>query len=143
MLAQEKGRYLVLLAMTITFMAIVGVSISKFENRSIGETQKTKKASEMHFPSLILCPHFINNYSTPGTKNLTEYYLKMSSVKDHVLSIQQQYIKDDGLVLKLDILQNIFHRTFLADLPILSLTKAHMIIIHKCSGNTTCLIWDF
>ena len=99
MLAQERGRYLVLLAMTITFVAIVGVSISKFENRSIGETQKTKKASEMHFPSLILCPHFITNYSTPGTKNLTEYYLNMSSVKDHVLSIHQQYITDDGLVL--------------------------------------------
>ena len=40
-MAQEKGRYLVLLAMTITFMAIVGVSISKFENRGVGETQKT------------------------------------------------------------------------------------------------------
>ena len=98
MLAQERGSYLVLLAMTITFVVIVGVSIGKFENRSIGETQKTKKASEMYFPSLTLCPHFISNSSTPGTKNLTEYYLNMSSVKEHVLSVHQQYVTDDGLV---------------------------------------------
>ena len=99
MLTQEQGRYLVLLAMTITFVAIVGVSISKFRNRSIGETQKTKKAAEMYFPSLALCPLFNPNYTVHGNKNLTEYYLKKNAIKDHISSIHQHYITDDGCVL--------------------------------------------
>ena len=99
MLIQEQGRYLVLLAMTITFAVIVGVSIGKFRNRSIGETQKTKKAAEMYFPSLALCPIFISNYTLHGTMNLTEYYLKRNTINDHVLSIYQQYITEDGLVI--------------------------------------------
>ena len=101
MSAHEKVRYLVLLAMTATFFAIVGISYVKFSERSIGETQSTKKAAEMHFPSLLLCPYFISNFSFPrtGTMNLTEYYLNRSPIKDHVLDIYQQYVTDDdGLV---------------------------------------------
>ena len=99
MLTQEKGRYLVLLAMTITFVVIVGVSIGKFRNRSIGETQKTKKAAEMYFPSLALCPLYNFNYTNQGSKNLTEYYLKKNAIKDHISSIHQHYITEDGCVL--------------------------------------------
>ena len=100
MLAHERGRYLVLLAMWVTFVAIVGVSIGKYRQRSIGETQSTKKASEMYFPSLVLCPAFNSSSSLTldGTKNLTEYYLNRSPIEDHVLSVHQQYVTDDGLV---------------------------------------------
>ena len=98
MLAHERGRYLVLLAMWVTFVAIVGVSIGKYRQRSIGETQSTKKASEMYFPSLVLCPAFNSSLTLVGTKNLTQYYLNRSPIEDHVLSVHQQYVTDDGLV---------------------------------------------
>ena len=98
MLEHVGFRYFVVLAMTLTFLFIVGKSIYKFREGSIGETHKTKKAAEMRFPSLTLCPHFISNFSTPGTKNMTEYYLNMSSIKEHVLSIHQNYVTEDGLV---------------------------------------------
>ena len=98
MLAYERVRYLVLLAMTVTFLVIVGRSIIKFRKRSIGETQSTKKAAEMHFPSLVLCPSFMSNFSQNGTKNLTEYYQNKSPITDHVLSIEQHYLTQNGLV---------------------------------------------
>ena len=98
MLVHVGFRYFVLLAMTLTFLIIVGNSNFKFRERSIGETQQTKKASEMYFPSLALCPLFNPNYTVQGTKNLTEYYLKKNAIKDHVLSIYQSYITKDGCV---------------------------------------------
>ena len=95
----RAGRYLVLLAVTAIFLAIFGISIQKFRKRSIGETQSTKKASEMVFPSFVLCPFFNSNYSAnETTKNLTEYYFNRSSIKNSVVSIHQQYITEDGLV---------------------------------------------
>ena len=109
MLAHERGRYLVLLAMTVTFLAIVGFSIIKYREKSIGETMSTKKAAKMHFPSLVLCPSFHTNFSGTnffGTKNLTEYYQKKSPIGDHVLSIHQYYLTDNGLVLLLDMSHN-------------------------------------
>ena len=41
----------------------------------------------------------ISNYTYQGTMNLTEYYLKRNTINDHVLSIYQQYITEDGLVI--------------------------------------------
>ena len=98
MLAYERVRYLVLLFMTITFLAIVGVCINKFREKVIGEAHSTKKASEMHFPSLLLCPHRNSNLTLSGTKNLTDYYLNRSPIQDHVISIYQKYINNDRLV---------------------------------------------
>ena len=101
MLANEQGRYLVLLAMTATFLGIVGVSVVKYRESSIGETMSTKKAAKMHFPSLVLCPSFMSNFSQNGTKNLTEYYENKSPITDHVLSIEQHYLTENGLVILL------------------------------------------
>ena len=82
--------------MTIAFLVIVGISLNKFNKRSIGETQKTKKAEEMYLPSIALCPLFLSNYSALGTKNLTEYYIKRKLINDNVLSIRQHYVREDG-----------------------------------------------
>ena len=106
MLTHDPDRYLVLLAMTVTFIILVGLSVDKFKERSIGETQSIKKASDMYFPSLFLCPllsssHVNNSRLNDTTKNLTEYYLNRLSIKDSVVSIHQQYMTEDGLVLLL------------------------------------------
>ena len=104
MLTHDADRYLVLLAMTVTFIILVGLSVDKFKERSIGETQSIKKASEMYFPSLVLCPflassHVNNSRLNDTTKNLTEYYLNRLFIRDSVVSIHQQYMTEDGLVL--------------------------------------------
>ena len=94
-------RYLVLLAMTLIFLYVVGMRVLRYRDGNIGETQKTMRASEMYFPSLLLCPSFDDNFSASradDSKNLTAYYLKKSPIKEHVVSIQQQYMTGHGYI---------------------------------------------
>ena len=90
---------MVLLAMTIWFMYSVGQSLDKFVAEQIGETQGTKRAAEMSFPSLAIVPVFDSSYSLPrvkGTKNLTEYYENRVPIADKILMLKQSYESENG-----------------------------------------------
>ena len=95
-------RYLVLLAMTLIFLYIVGKNVLRYRDGCIGETQKTMRAAEMYFPSLLLCPSFDANFSASradDSKNLTAYFLKKTTIKEHVVSIKQQYVTEHGYII--------------------------------------------
>ena len=86
--------------MVLVFLYIVCQSLVKYLDRTIGETQSTKKATEMYFPSIYLCPVFKTDFyksqnKTQYSKNLTEYYENVPSVRDTVLSINQSYEADN------------------------------------------------
>ena len=85
--------------MVLVFLYIVCQSLVKYLDRTIGETQSTKKAIEMYFPSIYLCPVFKTDYyksrrKTGYSKNLTEYHANTPFVGDMVLSINQSYEAD-------------------------------------------------
>ena len=98
----KHGRYFVVLIMTAVFLYNVGKSVLKYTDGNIGETQSTKLAAEMFFPSVHICPYFDANYSLArmtGTKNMTEYYESCPRIKDLLLSIEQSYEAENGLEL--------------------------------------------
>ena len=90
---------MVLLAMTIAFMYSIGQSLDKFVAKQIGETQGTKRAAEMFFPSLAIVPMYDVNYTRPklkGTMNLTEYYENSVPIADKILMMQQYFDSENG-----------------------------------------------
>ena len=99
MSALKQGRYLVVLVMVLWFLYNTGQSLVKYTEERIGETQGTKKAEEMFFPSLHVCPIFNETYSkerTSGTMNLTEYYENRPRIEDLVLGVEQAYETKNG-----------------------------------------------
>ena len=48
--------------MILVFLCIVAQSLVKYLEMTIGETQSTKKATEMYFPSIYLCPVFKTDF---------------------------------------------------------------------------------
>ena len=90
---------MVLLAMTIAFMYSIGQSLDKFFAKQIGETQGTKRAAEMFFPSLAIVPMYDVSYALPklkGTMNLTEYYENRETIADKILMMQQSFESENG-----------------------------------------------
>ena len=87
-------RYILVLAMTTGFLYIVGHSLKKYMEGNIGETRSTKKAAEMFFPSIYICPILKTKYylsHNSDSMNLTKHYESVPSVKDFILSIQQTF----------------------------------------------------
>ena len=87
-------RYILVLAMTTGFLYIVGHSLKKYMEGNIGETRSTKKAAEMFFPSIYICPILKTRYylsHNSDSMNLTKHYESVPSVKDFILSIQQTF----------------------------------------------------
>ena len=99
MSALKKGRYLVMAAVTIMFLYSIGKSLDKFAAKQIGETQGTKRAAEMFFPSLAINPLYDLNYAlsrVKGTKNLKEDYDDRQTIADKILMMQQSYESENG-----------------------------------------------
>ena len=96
----ESARYILVLTMTTGFLYIVHCGLVKYIERSIGETQSTKNAAEMFFPSVYICPVFKIDYyerHNSESKNLTEYYYESGpDIRDFVLSIAQSYETENG-----------------------------------------------
>ena len=95
----ESARYILVLTMTTGFLYIVGQRIVKYTERSIGETQSTKNAAEMFFPSVYICPVFKTDFDERDSiesKNLSEYYEGGPRIRDIVLSISQSYETENG-----------------------------------------------
>ena len=95
----ESARYILVLTMTTLFLYNVGQSLVKYTERSIGETQSTKNAAEMFFPSVYICPVYKTNYyesHSTESKNVTEYYEGGPCIRDFVLSISQSYETENG-----------------------------------------------
>ena len=85
--------------MTIWFMYSVGQSLDKFVAEQIGETQGTKRAAEMFFPSLAIVPRYDVSYilsRVKGTMNLTEYYENSVPIADKILMMQQYFDSENG-----------------------------------------------
>ena len=90
---------MVLFVITMAFMYSIGQSLDKYLAMQIGETQGTKRAAEMSFPSLAIVPVFDSSYSLPrvkGTKNLTEYYENRVPIADKILMLKQSYESENG-----------------------------------------------
>ena len=51
MLVRKQGRILVLMLMVAIFLYMLGKSISKWSEKKVGETQTSKSASQMVYPS--------------------------------------------------------------------------------------------
>ena len=99
MLVLKITRYILVLAMTTGFLFIVAQSLSKFSEKTIGETLSAKKAAKMNFPSIYICPVFKQNYyksHNSKSKNLTEYYESVPNIRDIILSIKQSYETKNG-----------------------------------------------
>ena len=95
----ESARYILVLTMTTGFLYIIHCCLVKYIERSIGETQSTKNAAEMFFPSVYICPVFktdFNERDNSESKNLTEYYEGGPRIRDIVLSISQSYETENG-----------------------------------------------
>ena len=77
-------------------------SISEWSKSEVGETQKTKSVSNILYPSVTMLPLFERNFSMAKLssfktrKNLTEYNLKSSHIKEDILSIEQTWEHKDG-----------------------------------------------
>ena len=76
MSAREQGRYVLLFLMGVIFLVMVGICIAKWSEQKVGETQSTRSASKMVYPSITLIPWYENNASLVkmaaynGSKNL-------------------------------------------------------------------------
>ena len=76
---------------------MLGNSISEWSKKKVGETQTTKSASEILYPSVTMIPVFERNFSLAKLesfnkrKNLTEYNLKTSHIQTDIISIEQDY----------------------------------------------------
>ena len=81
---------------------MLGNSIVRWREGKIGETQATKSASKIFYPSVTMMPLFDHNFSLAKldlyntTKNLTEYHLKSSQIYSSILSIEQRYNSANG-----------------------------------------------
>ena len=95
MTVRKQGRILVLLLMAAIFLYMLGKSISKWSEKKVGETQTTKSASQMVYPSVTMIPFFepgfslakLASYNT--SKNLTEYNVATDHIARDVVSIEQ------------------------------------------------------
>ena len=102
MTLRKQVRFLVLLLLTTIFLLSVGMSISEWSKKKVGETMSTKSASEILYPCVTMIPWFelgfsqakLASYKTK--KNLTEYNLKTSSIQKHIMSINQKYEEVNG-----------------------------------------------
>ena len=83
-------------------MFMLGNSILQWREKKVGETQATKSAAKIFYPSVTMMPLLDHNYSKAKldlyntTKNLTEYNLKSSHVYSNILSISQSYNSANG-----------------------------------------------
>ena len=81
---------------------MLGISISRWKDEKVGETQATKSAHEMFYPSVTMTPLFELNFSESRLahfktrKNLTEYYMNTSHITSDILSIEQNYELSNG-----------------------------------------------
>ena len=102
MTIRKQGKNLVLLLMTAIFFCMLGISISRWKDEKVGETQATKSAHEMFYPSVTMTPLFELHFSESRLahfktrKNLTEYYMNTSHITSDILSIQQNYELSNG-----------------------------------------------
>ena len=105
MTVRKQGRILVLLLMAAIFLYMLGKSISKWSEKKVGETQTTKSASQMVYPSVTMIPFFepgfslakLASYNT--SKNLTEYNVGTDHIAKDVVSIEQSYETSNGTAL--------------------------------------------
>ena len=94
---RRKVRFLVLLLMTAIFSYMLGKSILQWSKKKVGETQNTKNASKIMYPSVTMMPIYEYNFSLANLasftkkKNLTEYNLKTSRIHTDIISIKQKY----------------------------------------------------
>ena len=83
--------------MTVVLMYLLRNSISTWREKKVGETQNTKSASKISYPSVTMLPLFERQFSLAKLKsfktrkNLTEYNLKTSHIKEDIISIKQKY----------------------------------------------------
>ena len=83
-------------------MSMLGNSILQWKAKKVGETQATKSASKIFYPSVTMMPLLEHNYSLAkldlynSAKNLTEYNLKSSHIYSNILSIGQSYNTANG-----------------------------------------------
>ena len=99
MSAPKILRNLVVVGLFIILMKTVYESLTKFTERRIGESHGTKRAADMFFPSLVLVPHYNDEYKIPkltGTKNLLQYYENRETISDKILMMQQSYETVNG-----------------------------------------------
>ena len=102
MSAREQGRYVVLFLMAAIFFIMLGICISKWNEKKVGETQSTKSASEMFYPSVTLIPWYGVNTSLAkwssynNSKNLTEYHATTNRIQSDIISIEQSYETSNG-----------------------------------------------
>ena len=102
MTVRKQGRIVVLLLMAAIFLYMVGKSVYRWSEKKVGETQTTKSASQMVYPSITMVPFFDPSYSMMKlssfniTKNLTEYNLNTSHIQSDVVSIEQSYELHNG-----------------------------------------------
>ena len=85
--------------MTFGFLYSIGQSLHKFAQKQIGETQGTKRAADMFYPSLVLLPLYDVSYSlnrTTGTMNLKKYYEDREPIANKILMMQQSYESENG-----------------------------------------------
>ena len=81
--------------MTAVLLYLLGKSISTWREKKVGETQNTKSASKIFYPSVTMIPFFEPQFSYTKLdsfktkKNLTEYNLKTSHIKDDIISIKE------------------------------------------------------
>ena len=104
MSAREQGRYVVLFIMAVIFFIMLGICIAKWNEKKVGETQSTKSASNMFYPSVTLVPWYNVNTSLAkwasynNSKNLTEYHATTSRIQSDIISIEQSYETSNGWV---------------------------------------------
>ena len=95
-------RHVVNLALIVAFMSSVIANVYKYSLKNTVVAESTKRASEVIYPSITMCPEYKKEYAlskTSGTKNLTEYYeslLNMSHIKNDIKSISQPYTTNNG-----------------------------------------------
>ena len=83
--------------MTAVLLYLLGKSISEWREKKVGESQNTKSASKIFYPSVTMLPLFERQFSLAKLKsfktrkNLTEYNLKTSHIKEDIISIKQKY----------------------------------------------------
>ena len=97
MTIRKQGKKLILLLMLTVFLCALGNSISKWSNKKVGETQSTKSARKMFYPSVSMTPIFELGFSKSklssfkSRKNLTDYNLITSHITSDIISIEQTY----------------------------------------------------
>ena len=101
-LLMKHARCLFSLLLVMVFLYMMLISILKWRQGKVGETQTFKKASEMFYPSVTLVPFYdLNNSlaklsSFKNTKNLSEYHYKTSYIQKEIISIEQSYETSNG-----------------------------------------------